>query len=95
MATIASVSNDTSVDAVCEIIDRDGAVIIEGMITPGVMDQLVGDLEPWIKRSPFGEAGFSGNRTRRTSALFAKSRHMTEFVLHPLFLGPGCTGPAP
>ena len=87
MATIASVSNDTSVDAVCEIIDRDGAVIIEGMITPGVMDQLVGDLEPWIKRSPFGEAGFSGNRTRRTSALFAKSRHMTEFVLHPLFLG--------
>ncbi|QOT74484.1 phytanoyl-CoA dioxygenase family protein (plasmid) [Sphingobium fuliginis] len=87
MATIASVSNDTSVDAVCEIIDRDGAVIIEGMIIPGVMDQLVGDLEPWIKRSPFGEAGFSGNRTRRTSALFAKSRHMTEFVLHPLFLG--------
>lgn len=67
--------NDASADDVCEVIERDGCVIIEDMVSQEQMDALMADLQPNIDRTPFSDDGFSGNLTRRTSALFAKSLH--------------------
>lgn len=87
MPVLRKVTNDTSLDSVCEIMERDGGVIIQDMLTNDAVDRLTADLRPWIEKTPFGEVGFAGSLTRRTSALFAKSLHMADFVLHPLFLG--------
>lgn len=84
---IVRFSNDTSVDNVCEVLERDGCAIIEDMISADVMDRFVSDLSPWLDRTPFGQDGFSGSKTRRTSALFAKSLETAEFVQNRIFLG--------
>lgn len=84
--SISRLSKDTSADNVCEIIERDGCVIIEDMVSQEQMDSLIADLRPSIDRTPFGDEGFSGNRTRRTSALFAKSFHTAALVEQPLFM---------
>lgn len=83
---IQRVSKDTSPDNLCEILNRDGGVIIEGMVSQESMNALSADLRPYIDKTPVGNEGFSGNRTRRTSALFAKSLHTAALVEQPLFL---------
>ncbi len=84
---ITRFTNDSLIDDVCEVLDRDGCIIIEDMISADVMDRFIADLAPWLERTPFGEQGFSGDRTRRCSALFAKSLATAEFVQNPIFLG--------
>ena len=83
---IQRVTKTTSSDNVCEIIDRDGCVIIENMVSQENLSALIADLRPYIDQTPLGEVGFSGNRTRRTSALFAKSLHTAALVEQPLFM---------
>lgn len=86
MNSVARVSNDVSGDDICEIIERDGCVVIEDMIAREKMDALIEDIRPYIDRTPYGGEGFAGARTRRTCALFAKSMHTAALVEHPLFL---------
>lgn len=83
---IQRVQINTPPDVVCEIIDRDGCVIIEDMVSQESLDALVADLRPYIDKTPFGDEGFSGSLTRRTSALFAKSLHTAALIEQPLFM---------
>jgi|GEM_PF-2538053 len=84
--TIIRVNKNTSHDNLCEIIERDGCVIIENMVSQKDMDALITDLRPYIDNTPVSNEGFCGNRTRRTSALFAKSLHTAALVEQPLFI---------
>lgn len=83
---IVRFTKDALADDVCEVIERDGCVVIEDMVSPEQMDALVRDIQPYIDNTPFCEEGFSGSNTRRTSALFAKSLHAASLVEQPLFL---------
>jgi len=87
-AAMTTVGGDASVDAVCSALERDGGVIVEGFAPPALVDSLLADLEPFLGRSDWGRDDFSGGRTRRASALFARTRHAADVVQHPLFLGP-------
>jgi ectoine hydroxylase-related dioxygenase (phytanoyl-CoA dioxygenase family) len=87
MASLITLSQNASLDDVCMALDRDSAVIIEDMLSPKTMAGFLGDLNPILTRTPFGQEGFVGSRTRRCSALMAKSLFSGDMVSHPLYLG--------
>jgi ectoine hydroxylase-related dioxygenase (phytanoyl-CoA dioxygenase family) len=50
------------------------------------MDRIDAELRPWRERTPTGPDTFSGERTRRTGALIARSVASRELITHPLVL---------
>lgn len=68
------------------IVQRDGAVVIDNLITPELMDRAIAELTPWIDATPYGVDDFSGRNTKRTGALVARSETVRDFVMHPLIL---------
>ncbi|WP_431825221.1 phytanoyl-CoA dioxygenase family protein [Burkholderia sp. F1] len=67
-------------------LERDGGVIIEDFLSSETLDGLGNDLLPLIERQPVGRDSFSGNRTRRLSRLFARTRHCVEIATNRLYL---------
>jgi ectoine hydroxylase-related dioxygenase (phytanoyl-CoA dioxygenase family) len=86
-AALVTLPNTTSVAEVVEILCRDGGVIVEGLAEAELLDRFMADLAPFLDRVPFGEKGFTGARTRRCAALFAKSSATAELMMKELFLG--------
>lgn len=74
-------------EKITEILKRDGALIIDSMLTPGEMDSVAEELKPWMDHTPFGPDDFSGRHTRRTGALVARSPKCRQLVMNPLVLG--------
>jgi hypothetical protein len=72
---------------VAEAIKGDGAVIVDRLAPPELMDRIADELGPWRDRTPIGPDDFSGRQTRRTGALVARSPSSRELVMHPLALG--------
>src|SRR5262245_61164733 len=72
---------------VIAVIERDGGAIVEDFVPAAVIAELKADLLPKIEACAPGRDDFSGFRTRRMSALFAKSPHVADVAIHPLFLG--------
>ena len=66
---------------------RDGAVIIDQVISAGAMDAVAAELKPWLDATPLGPDDFSGRRTKRTGGLVARSPLCRELVMNPLVLG--------
>lgn len=67
-------------------LERDGGVIIEDFLVSETLDGLRNDLLPLIERQAVGRDSFSGNRTRRLSRLFTRTRHCATLATHPLYL---------
>jgi hypothetical protein len=78
---------DSVPEAVAEVIRADGAVIVDRLAPPELMDRIAAELDPYMAATPTGPDDFSGNNTRRTGALIARSPSSRELVLHPLALG--------
>ncbi len=87
MAGLVHLPGKIDLDAVIEVIDRDGGAIIDDFLPAATIDELKADLMPQIATRGGGSDDFTGFRTRRMSALFDKSRRVADAVLHPLFLG--------
>src|SRR5580658_11289640 len=86
-ASLVTLPASATVDQVVEVLRRDGGVIVADMLESAVLDRFTADLEPFLSRVPFGEKDFTGARTRRCAALFAKSMATAEFLMQPHFLG--------
>jgi ectoine hydroxylase-related dioxygenase (phytanoyl-CoA dioxygenase family) len=84
---IAHLAADSPPEAVAEVVRGDGAVIVDRLAPPHLMDRIQEELRPWAARTPAGPDAFSGHHTRRTGALVARSPSSRELVLHPLALG--------
>jgi len=87
MAELTRLPGTASLDEVVAVIERDGGVIVEDFMPPAIVAELKADLLPSLEMCSTGRDDFSGLRTRRMSALFAKSRRVADVVTHPLFLG--------
>jgi hypothetical protein len=87
MAELTRLPGTTSLDEVIAVIERDGGVIVQDFVPPSIIAELKADLLPGLGACSTGRDDFSGVRTRRMSALFAKSRRVADLVIHPLFLG--------
>lgn len=85
--TLTTVPGSASLDDVIAVMERDGGVIVGDFVSPAMLAELEADLLPKIDAVATGRDDFSGFRTRRMSALFAKSRRVADLVVHPLFLG--------
>jgi ectoine hydroxylase-related dioxygenase (phytanoyl-CoA dioxygenase family) len=80
-------SAETEPKNIANAIRRDGAAIIDDVLSRAEADAVEGELRPWLDRTNFGPDDFSGKRTKRTGGLVARSPKCRELVMHPLILG--------
>lgn len=78
-------------------LERDGAAIVTDVLSPADLEELRGELDPWVDANRPGLDDFTGRSTRRTGALVARSPMTRDLITHPLllgaaeeFLGPWC-----
>ena len=74
-----------------------GYAIIEGLVSPDLIEALNADFETHFAGTAFSEGSFSGRRTRRFAGLLKRSSHVAQLVEHDLILaladhllGPWC-----
>lgn len=98
---LETVGAEVAADALVAILERDGAVILEGLASVAQMERAREELAPWlelpVEASPLGNDRFKGMRTLRTSSLLAKSAACRELAMTPRVLevldrvlGPQC-----
>ena len=81
---LTHVDAQASPDSICEVIERDGGVIVDELVPSALVDQVVGELGPYIEAGHPGVDDFGGRRTVRVGALVARSPGCRELVMHPL-----------
>ncbi len=100
---LETLSRSSPVDKIMAAVERDGAVIVSGFLTPERCQNLLADFTPqldaveWCNtKSEIGDE-FFGRRTKRLHGLPARSPHFGEFITDPLlaamcehFLKPHC-----
>lgn len=84
--SVVHVPATTSVDVVNEILRRDGALIIDGLAEPDVIERITAEMAPFVGATPPGSDDFSGRNTRRTGALIARSPSSRKLIQHPVIL---------
>jgi hypothetical protein len=84
---IARLRADAGPDEVAATVGRDGAVIVEGVADEAVLGQIEAELRPFLDATSTGPDDFSGQLTRRTGSLIARSAACRDLVMHPLALG--------
>ena len=65
MATIEHLSADATTDAIVEVLERDGAVIIDGLMASNEVQLLNDDLAPFLSKEVYGRDEFTGYKTQR------------------------------
>ena len=78
---------DVDAEDVVDALGRDGAVIVDHLAPPELLDRIAEELAPSLAITPMGPDDFSGRNTRRTGALIARSPASRDLVMHPLVLG--------
>jgi len=84
--TIEHLRPDTAPEAVAEVLDRDGVVVVDDLGDPAAMDCMRDELAPHLEATEVGPDDFSGRSTRRTGGLIARSATARDLVMHPLAL---------
>jgi len=56
MPQLVTLPSTASIEEVCEVIRRDGGVIVEDMLSSELVDQFMADIQPYLDRTPYGEA---------------------------------------
>lgn len=87
MPELTRLPGNTALDELLSAMERDGGVIVEDFVSSHVIEELKSDLLPAIAGRSTGRDDFTGTKTRRMSALFARSRRMADLATHPLMLG--------
>jgi ectoine hydroxylase-related dioxygenase (phytanoyl-CoA dioxygenase family) len=84
--TVPVLDPSAATDAIIDALRRDGAVIIDRLVDPSVMDRVHDELGPHLDATPFGEEDFAGRRTRRTGSLIARSPTFRDLAVHSTVL---------
>lgn len=94
---LTTLDGGADVDSLLSAIERDGAVILEGVLDGPALEALCDEVAPYIDATPAGRDDFAGRLTTRTGALVARSPACRELILHPTvleaarrFLAPYC-----
>lgn len=84
---IVHLASAATPDEICAVLGRDGAVVIDRLVDPAVIDAVLDELRPHLDATPHGAEDFTGTTTRRTGALVARSQTCREeMVVHPTVL---------
>jgi hypothetical protein len=84
---IVHLPSDSDPGQVSAVVVRDGAVVVDAVAAPALLDRIAAELAPHLQATPTGPDDFSGNLTRRTGSLVARSPSCRGLVMHPLALG--------
>jgi hypothetical protein len=84
---IARLPGSAGPEEVAATVGRDGAAVVEDVVSEDLLTRIESELRPYLDATPTGPDDFSGNRTRRTGSLIARSPASRELVMHPLALG--------
>jgi ectoine hydroxylase-related dioxygenase (phytanoyl-CoA dioxygenase family) len=76
----------TSKEELIQIIERDGGVIVEEIITQDLATKLKSDLEPYFNTDIKDESGFFPETTKRASGLLAISEACVELACNKTFI---------
>ncbi|MGQ3017648.1 phytanoyl-CoA dioxygenase family protein [Phenylobacterium sp.] len=83
MPELVHLPADAPMAAMADVLDRDGALILDSVLTPEAVATMVAELSPYVAATPAGRDGFTGVRTTRTGALVARSPAVREAVTDP------------
>jgi ectoine hydroxylase-related dioxygenase (phytanoyl-CoA dioxygenase family) len=81
MPELVTLSAGTPAEDVLAVLERDGALILEGMIPDATVDAVLAELKPYVDATRVGHDSFSGHRTTRTGALVARSPQVRPLVM--------------
>jgi len=87
MPTIKHLPATASVDDVLGVIEKDAAVIIDGLMSEDLLGRVRSEIMPYVEATPVGRDEFTGHLTTRTGALVARSPACRELVMNALILG--------
>ncbi len=74
-------------DAISAALDADGAVIVDHLVDPGVLDLVSTEMAPHVEATGGSGDDFGGHLTKRTGGLIARSPASRALVMHPTVLG--------
>lgn len=77
---------DADAERIHAVLVRDGALIIDDLADPALLDRIAAEMAPYVEATPGGSDDFSGRTTKRTGGLVARSPASRELVQHPLVL---------
>lgn len=86
MSRLKSVKSDEKIENIIEILDRDGCIVIENMLTPAEVQELQRELQPHLEQTPNCHGDFYGYVTKRLSSLIAKSKSCQEMAINSQIL---------
>ena len=96
-AAVTTLPAQAGTDEVLEVIHRDGAAILEGVLDASQVETVLNEVMPYVEATRTGRDDFSGRLTTRTGALVARSPACHGLILHPVvleaaqrFLSPYC-----
>ncbi len=97
MPELVRMSANTKVEEILAVVSRDGAMILEGVLSKAEVVATLHEVMPYVEATKPGHDDFSGRHTTRTGALAARSPSSREMIMHPLvlaaareFLAPWC-----
>lgn len=97
MVQLTTLPANASNDEILDVVHKDGAVILRDVLGAAALEELTGELRPYMDATRFGQDAFTGFKTTRTGALVARSPTCRELVLNPtvleaarVFLEPYC-----
>jgi hypothetical protein len=73
---------ESSSQEVFEVFERDGCVVIDGMLDRAGVDQVAREIAPFLAATPTGEDEFHGLETRRVGTLVARSPAARQLILN-------------
>lgn len=95
--SLSHVPSDVAPEIIVERLQRDGGLIVDGVVSADHLAKIRGELAPHVEAAKAGRDEFAGYQTRRVGALMARSPACRDLALHPLvhaactqFLEPYC-----
>lgn len=73
-------------ETLLDLIERDGAVIVERVLEPSLVASILRELDPYIAGTAPIDDDLVGRQTTRTGALVARSKSARQAIAHPLIL---------
>ena len=81
MPSLVTLLHDAPIEPVMKAMERDGAVILKGLMSEDEADAVISELMPYIGITKPGRESFSGFKTTRTGALAARSPLVRKALL--------------
>lgn len=76
-----------SVNELVNILNREGCVVVENLVSHGIADTISKDVSPYLEKTPTAQGLFAGFSTKRTGGAFKKAPDTVDLAMNPLVLG--------